>query len=71
MACRLHRVDESAGPAADLDYLTQLAQRVKICQKSMTHGGPARTPDSDAALVEAIGWASGWHPELALRTWSQ
>jgi hypothetical protein len=29
--------------------------------KSMTDDGPPRTPDGDAALVEALGWFAGWN----------
>jgi hypothetical protein len=65
--CRRHVVERGA-PAAQRPYLQELASRVVRCQKSLTADGPARTPDSDAALVESLGWCSGWHPELALRS---
>jgi hypothetical protein len=68
--CRPHQVADPDARIFELGYLTQLAERLTLCQKSMTHGGPPRTLDSDAALVEAIGWCAGWHPELAMRRWS-
>ena len=60
--CREHLVqvgthDETA---AATGYLTSLRERMNTCIRSMTYDGPARTPDSDAALVEALGWFAGW-----------
>jgi hypothetical protein len=61
--CRLHLIenatkDQLAGTA---DQLARLSVRVLRCVKSMTDDGPPRTPDSDAALVEALGWFAGWN----------
>lgn len=71
VVCRPHGVIDTTAPiTADRAYVKKLAQRVTVCQKSMTHGGPQRAPDSDAALVEAIGWCAGWRPELATRIWA-
>jgi hypothetical protein len=65
--CREH----GAGSPEELAYLARLAERMKRCVKSMTVDGPPRSADTDAALVEAIGWCSGWQPELVLRSWSE
>lgn len=67
--CRQHRA-HGQNARDELGYLTDLARRVAVCVKSLTADGPDRTADSDAALVEAIGWCFGWHPELALRRWT-
>jgi hypothetical protein len=42
------------------DYLASLHPRLHVCVKSMTADGPHRSPDGDAALVEALGWFAGW-----------
>lgn len=49
--------DEMAGVVG---YLDALAPRLSQCMRSMTHGGPPRAPDSDAALIEVLGWFAGW-----------
>lgn len=56
--CRLHVDDRSLGDLAA--YLLDLAARLHGCITSMTADGPPRAPDSDAALVEALGWVAGW-----------
>ena len=48
------------GTAPVAAYLSTLTTRLTTCRKSMTADGPPHTPDSDAALVEALGWCSGW-----------
>ena len=66
--CRTHLISEAArlrGEALPGDYLVALAERLGRCVKSMTVDGPDRSPDTDAALVEAIGWVSGWRLGLA------
>ena len=70
VSCRMHMLTGESSPDAARDYLAQLAERLTVCQKSLTFDGPARTPDSDAALVEGLGWCAGWRPEIVLRTWS-
>jgi hypothetical protein len=66
IACRAH-VDWATQTAAQAHYLNALAERVRRCQKSLTADGPERSADSDAALLEGIGWCAGWSPELATR----
>lgn len=60
--CRLHVDDQSLDDL--IPYLLDLAARLHRCTKSMTADGPARVPDSDAALVEALGWVAGWPADL-------
>lgn len=45
-------------------YLDELGPRLHRCVRSMTHDGPERCADSDAALVEAIGWFAGWRGSM-------
>jgi hypothetical protein len=67
IACRAHLpADGVASEALPDRYLTDLAVRLDRCVRSMTVDGPARTSDTDAALVEGIGWVAGWRPELVL-----
>jgi hypothetical protein len=65
--CRAHALQTGARLPAD--YLTALAERVARCEKSMTADGPARTADTDAAVVEALGWCCGWRLDLAFKSW--
>jgi hypothetical protein len=60
--CRMHLLADptSEALARVTDYLPSLAARLRACVRTMTHEGPPHTPDSDAALVEALGWFAGW-----------
>lgn len=67
--CRPHLISEAAGLRGDAlpgDYLGELAVRLARCVKAMTVDGPDQTADSDAALVEGVGWISGWRLRLVL-----
>lgn len=69
VTCRPHLISAATGARGDAlpdDYLADLAGRLGRCVKSMTVDGPDRSPDTDAALVEGIGWISGWRLELVL-----
>lgn len=56
--CRRHIDDRSIDDLTP--YLVDLTDRLRRCIKSMTADGPPRAADSDAALVEALGWVAGW-----------
>jgi hypothetical protein len=60
--CRLHLVENATKEqlAVTADQLARLGARLLRCVKSMTYDGPPRTPDSDAALIEVLGWFAGW-----------
>jgi len=62
--CRLHLVENATKEqlAVTADQLARLGARLLRCVKSMTYDGPPRTPDSDAALIEVLGWFAGWQP---------
>lgn len=64
VTCRMHLLAEPdrCDPAETGRYLDTLADRLADCVKSMTADGPARTPATDAALVEALAWFAGWPP---------
>lgn len=64
--CRTHLLGAAGPEGLPRSYLQDLAGRLDRCVRSMTADGPARTPDTDAALVEGIGWVAGWRPELVL-----
>jgi hypothetical protein len=69
VVCRPHLISDATGWRNDAfpgDYLAELAERLGRCVKSMTVDGPDRSPDTDAALVEGIGWVSGWQLALVL-----
>lgn len=69
LSCRIHLLTGAVDhePAETCRYLEALTARLTSCVKTMTAEGPARTPDTDAALVEALAWFSGWPP---LRGWT-
>lgn len=60
--CRLHVIENATQlrRADAVDHLARLGARLLRCVKSLSYDGPARTPDSDAALIEALGWFAGW-----------
>jgi hypothetical protein len=64
--CRAHLIERGgrSDVAGEVHYLRQLRPRLRSCVLSMTFHGPPRTPDSDGALVEALGWFAGWAPGL-------
>lgn len=64
IACRLHLLadPDAHGTHDAVDYLQELCDRLTGCVKSMTVDGPDRTVDTDAALVEGLGWLTGWPP---------
>ena len=64
--CRAHLIQrgDRSDVSAQVDYLQQLRPRLRACVLSMTFQGPERTPDTDAALVEALGWFAGWRAGL-------
>jgi hypothetical protein len=49
-------IDEGASAAA----LLELGERVGTLVAAMTVGGPAARTRDHAALVEALGWCTGW-----------
>lgn len=69
MLCRQHLISSRShdDTARTVDYLDELGPRLHRCVRSMTYDGPERCADSDAALVEAIGWFAGWHGSAAYR----
>lgn len=60
--CREHLIADGTHDDSVVvsEYLDALRSRLHRCVRSMTHDGPPREPDSDAALVEALGWFAGW-----------
>jgi len=64
ITCRVHLLAEPDAhhPGELSGYLHDLTERLVACVKSMTADGPDRTMDSDAALVEALGWLASWPP---------
>jgi hypothetical protein len=59
--CRLHVIENATKlrRADAVDHLARLGARLLRCVKSLSYDRPARTPDSDAALIEALGWFAG------------
>ena len=49
-----------------VDQLTDTLQRLSTCVRSMTADGPPRRLESDAALIETLGWFAGWQPAVWL-----
>lgn len=62
--CRTHV--ERTQVTSVVDQLTHTLRRLSTCVRSMTFDGPPRRPDSDAALVETLGWFAGWQPAVRL-----
>ena len=64
LPCRIHLLADAdePDPGNVADYLAALTDRHATCEKSMTVDGPARTANTDAALVEALAWFAGWPP---------
>ncbi len=58
--CRPHLL-RGVDPGEDLpDVLAELAGRLRYLVKSMTWKGPTPKPETEAALVESLGWFAGW-----------
>jgi hypothetical protein len=61
--CRPHLLAEPAAIPARRELageLAALSRRLYLLVKSMGWQGPARTPELEAAWVEALGWFAGW-----------
>lgn len=50
------------------DALNGIAVRLEIFHRSLTCPGPAASGEHRAALVETLGWFTGWTIPLALAT---